>query len=313
MKTFKQFSEGYGGYSYSSTQLNLDDISSSDPLLSTVRELQNRISDDVLAESGKETELHVTVLYGLETHLPESIVRAVGDFRRFDIEFGKVRKFSQTEKGYDVLFVEAKSEELVNLNAQLKTLPHKSTHPTYHPHMTLAYVKPGTGDHLVGNTMMEGMRGLVQRIVFSSKTKGKIGIPLREDAANSANPSAIGLADTESGTNEPGVKKKDQPNTQVARRKDSTQLKECAEGQPAQFQATPQFDDTCFCGDPVFDVPTDTFMKCKAGKGKYDRYSRYFGIDEDPGKAIREHGLKNKVVVLRDEQTKAMLYLKFNK
>jgi len=69
-----------------------------------------------------------------------------------------------------------------------------------------------------------------------------------------------------------------------------------------------------FAGDCVFEVSSDTFMKCKGEKPKYARYIKHIGDDED-GQIVREYGLRNpsKGIVIKDGTYGAMMYLRRRK
>ena len=63
--------------------------------------------------------------------------------------------------------------------------------------------------------------------------------------------------------------------------------------------------------DCVFEVSSDTFMKCKGEKPKYARYIKHIGDDED-GQVVREYGLRNpsKGIIIKDSTYGAMMYLR---
>ena len=69
-----------------------------------------------------------------------------------------------------------------------------------------------------------------------------------------------------------------------------------------------------FAGAKVFKVPTTTFMRARLGKKKYARYRKILG-EIDNGEEIRQYCLKNykEPIVLEDERTGAMLYLRYGK
>jgi hypothetical protein len=69
-----------------------------------------------------------------------------------------------------------------------------------------------------------------------------------------------------------------------------------------------------FAGAKVFKVPTTTFMRARLGKKKYARYRKILG-EIDNGEEIRQYCLKNykDPIVLEDERTGAMLYLRYGK
>ena len=69
-----------------------------------------------------------------------------------------------------------------------------------------------------------------------------------------------------------------------------------------------------FAGSEVFKVPTSIFMKARFGKKRYGKYEQYVGNDE-VGETIRQYGRSNpgKPIVLQDELTGAMIYLKYGR
>ena len=69
-----------------------------------------------------------------------------------------------------------------------------------------------------------------------------------------------------------------------------------------------------FAGNKVFKVPTATFMKARLGKKKYTKWSTYVGEAEN-AEEIRAYALKNpkSAVILQDEQTGAMMYLRYGR
>lgn len=69
-----------------------------------------------------------------------------------------------------------------------------------------------------------------------------------------------------------------------------------------------------FGGKAVFKVPSDRYQKALKGKKKYEHYSSYVGRDElgeDIRAYIREN--PNAPVILEDEKTGAMVFLKYGK
>lgn len=66
-----------------------------------------------------------------------------------------------------------------------------------------------------------------------------------------------------------------------------------------------------FAGSEVFDVSADVFHKCRLGKLRYHRWSKYVG-DDDMGQKIRDYGQQNPSasIVIRNAQTGAMMFLR---
>jgi 2'-5' RNA ligase len=108
--------------------------------------------DDV---KGRENEPHVTVLYGLtETKPSPELLKIIEDTKPFTVEVGTSSMFENEE--YDVLKFDVESEDLRALNTKLKELNYTETHPGYHPHLAVAYVKKGTCKEATGQHLMVG-------------------------------------------------------------------------------------------------------------------------------------------------------------
>ena len=69
-----------------------------------------------------------------------------------------------------------------------------------------------------------------------------------------------------------------------------------------------------FAGSRIFKVPTKSFVKARLLKRKYARFEQYLG-DADVSKQIAEYANKNhrEGIVLEDEQTGALMYLRYGK
>ncbi|HEY1190588.1 MAG TPA: phage portal protein, partial [Gemmata sp.] len=165
-------------YDSSSTQVEVPE-----PLRSTVMELGRQlIPDDLLyrddSEYGRETEPHVTVLYGLETGDVGPVKAVMADAGRATVTLGRVGVFSREDKPFDVVFAEVHSPDLVKLNKVLSGLPHRNDYPEYHPHMTIAYVDKGHGSRFEGREEFVGLLFTADAITFSSNSGRRTSIPL---------------------------------------------------------------------------------------------------------------------------------------
>jgi 2'-5' RNA ligase len=164
-------------YSFSSTHVTFpDDISKK-----VIEWGKKHISDKLLVDKdkahGREDEIHVTALYGLHTESPKDVQTILKDFAPFDIRLGKVSKFEGN--GYDVIKFDVHSGPLRKLHKALQQLDHTSSHKIYHPHCTIAYVKSGSCDHLLGNEDLNNLKTTANSITFSSKNGQKTEIKLR--------------------------------------------------------------------------------------------------------------------------------------
>lgn len=153
------------GYKLSSTQIQLPPVLA-DMILDFGRSIP--AFDLCNEEGGVEEDIHVTVKYGLHTNDAADVRKAlatyVGPVR---ITLGKTNFFSSAE--YDVLYVEVDSPDLVALNERLgSSLENTTTYPTYVPHVTVAYLKPGLAVRYAGLKNFEGMTTSVGSVRFSS-------------------------------------------------------------------------------------------------------------------------------------------------
>ncbi|MFZ9876846.1 MAG: hypothetical protein ACO3EY_07315 [Candidatus Nanopelagicales bacterium] len=69
-----------------------------------------------------------------------------------------------------------------------------------------------------------------------------------------------------------------------------------------------------FGGKAVFKVSSDAFNKAKLGKRKFEHYTSYVGHN-DVANEIREYAMQNKdePIIIEDELTGAMVYLRYGK
>lgn len=106
---------------------------------------------------GRETHIHTTVCYGLDPAMDRQRIKDVVDglTAPVKVRLGKISKFEPED--YDVIKVEVESEDLHALHDVVKALGVPGeTYPDYKPHLTLAYVKKGAADTLLGQSPFEG-------------------------------------------------------------------------------------------------------------------------------------------------------------
>ena len=95
---------------------------------------------------GRESEPHITVLYGLKEEKPsEQLKKLVRGTKPFTITLERVSLFQSEE--YDVVKVGVRSDDLVALSDAIRqACPNENKFPKYVPHATIAYVKKGRAD-----------------------------------------------------------------------------------------------------------------------------------------------------------------------
>jgi len=135
----KALNEAKGKYSYGCSMLYFD--------FPQMKILHKDIDpDDIFDEKGYglETEPHVTLLYGL--HSDEIKDDDVLDASSKGIEsMGLGNPSIFTNNKYEVLKLDVEAPFLYKINAELSKMPHTTDFPDYHPHCTIAYLKPGKG------------------------------------------------------------------------------------------------------------------------------------------------------------------------
>lgn len=170
-----------GLYPYSSVQINLPSI-----LADAVHRWgnENIRERDIFCPPndlihGREDELHVTLLYGVHSHLPEETQSVLSGQNPFEVKLGRVSIFT-TSNEFDVVKIEAISPSLFYYNYLLRThLDNTPAYDSYRPHVTIAYIKK-TADytHLVGHDFFLNWQWTANTVVFSSTSGEKTPIRL---------------------------------------------------------------------------------------------------------------------------------------
>jgi hypothetical protein len=157
----------------------------------TLKDYTSKIDDDDVYDEegfGIETKSHVTLLFGLhDTEIEDSDVFDVVMKEDYpDLILDNPSLFSN--KDYDVLKFDVKypkgvdGEVLHKMNKKLMdTFPYTTDFPKYHPHCTIAYLKPGKGKKYV--EMFKDAEIIVhpKKIVYSKSTGERLTKYLKED------------------------------------------------------------------------------------------------------------------------------------
>jgi len=142
------------------------------------------LKEDDDGTAGREDEMHITLLYGLKPRRVTDTLRSeVGKVGPFEVRLGLVTVFKDSDK-QDVVKIDAESPELQDLHYAIeKAVPNENSYPTYVPHITIAYVKKGRGDRVLGDDSFRGRTFKVDKVVFKNSDKDVEEIPLRGSAA----------------------------------------------------------------------------------------------------------------------------------
>lgn len=130
---------------------------------------------------GLETDPHITLLYGL--HEGVSILEVKSVLNQLTFSTCTVHNASLfTDPEYDVLKFDVSGQNLKEANKALKEFPFTSDFDVYHPHLTIGYLKPGTGKKYT--KMLSGFKFNLTPVyaVYSMTdgTKNKIKIKVNE-------------------------------------------------------------------------------------------------------------------------------------
>lgn len=167
-----------GPHKFASTQVNLPPEVAG-PMLA----MANAIPADELAGDGIETEPHVTLKYGLHSDDPAEVVAALAGEPRISLSLGECTLFEANEaRPYDVLKIDVDSPDMVRLFEKIKaSVPNTEKWPEYHPHATIAYLKPGMGKKYIGASAVTGQAVKVSDVVFSARDGKRSVIPLASE------------------------------------------------------------------------------------------------------------------------------------
>ena len=134
---------------------------------------QDCIYEEPGEDYGREKNPHVTILYGLTEKTEKQVKNLLTKVpKKLVAQLGAVSKF-HGEK-FDVLKIDARSPQLTRLNAILrKNFENTNEFPNYIPHVTLAYVKKGTCEEFVGDTLFSGVKVLFDAFLYSNGNRAE--------------------------------------------------------------------------------------------------------------------------------------------
>ncbi len=154
-----------------------------------IQDFVSTIPEHILAEDGREYEPHVTVLFGFTGEPTARLQAFLRDYGPLRFTMGRTSRFeNQTQ---DVLKVDIDSDSLHALRDDLiREFDHVADYPDYHPHMTIAYLRPGSGREFDDYSGFEGHTVTVSQLVYSSadQPRVKTGIQLVDQANRVSDP-----------------------------------------------------------------------------------------------------------------------------
>lgn len=168
---------------FSSSQVALDAAEASE-----VRSVANTLIDaaDIDPVDGLETRPHITVKYGLHTAEAADLAPILSGEGPATAKVEGIEIFENDTK--DVVVLRVSSPDLDRLNKTIgKNLEVTDTYPDYKPHITLGYVKKGTGQKYRGaKTGLEGRELTFSAVEFSGKDRSITPIALNATRTGAA-------------------------------------------------------------------------------------------------------------------------------
>ena len=182
LKLTKLINEGKEHYDYGCVMLY---TSFPDQII----KLQDTINPTDLQDPGIEYEPHCTLLYGSHDGVTlDQVANIVNQYKFGNLKAYNPSLFENPEFDvfkYDIGYADRGGAFLHQCNEKLKSLPNTQTYPNYHPHMTIAYLKPGKGKHYMEMFKNKGANEFATsptHIMFSqpdgTKTKIDLNYPI---------------------------------------------------------------------------------------------------------------------------------------
>lgn len=144
---------------------------------------QENIDEDSLTHHGYEHSPHVTIMYGFDNDFDYTELQSILEkYPTITFTLGKIGRFENKEKGFDVIKIDVESNELQEIHKALKEKfkdKIDDDYPKYNPHLTLAYIKPGTCKNVDDHCAFESCTYIIKSLIYSfSESKYKVDVPL---------------------------------------------------------------------------------------------------------------------------------------
>ena len=122
---------------------------------------------------GRETDTHITVLYGIGTKNRDAVKSVLSKEKPVTATLGKIGCFVNNDD-FDVVIIKADSIDLSKLHKKIADELHvEETHDEYKPHATVAYVKKGNARKYAGNDIFKGKKITFDKVVFKDGVSEK--------------------------------------------------------------------------------------------------------------------------------------------
>lgn len=152
-----------------------------------VLNLRDEIDPADLDGMGVKTgPIHITVRYGIQTEDTSTIEAYLSTLAPIEARLGKTSSFEPSESSDNaaVLIAPVECPELIEVNEHLADVgDFKAPDFEYHPHVTIAYLKPGTEEKYVGSDVTEGTSFTIREVTVITPAKNRKTIALNGASA----------------------------------------------------------------------------------------------------------------------------------
>jgi len=168
-------------YKYGNTQVLIPKDSDASEAIDKIRDM---ISDEDLAGDGKDIGgNHITVRYGLQSDDLDEIIFFLKEQPKFTVTLRATSYFPPSEHSDNAIpiIVPVDSDELHRIEAKIGKYGDfaKRSFPNYHPHATIAYVKPSKAKKYKGIDLSNGKSFLADTIAITNRNGDEFPIKLR--------------------------------------------------------------------------------------------------------------------------------------
>jgi hypothetical protein len=125
---------------------------------------------------GREDRIHCTIFFGIHTPRVEPVERVLRWETPFPITLGAVSYFTNCR--FDVVKLEVFGNDLFRIHNNIALNLDSTETYKYCPHVTIAYVKKGTGHMYSGTNCFTGRKLWVSTLLFSSSSGNKYHIDI---------------------------------------------------------------------------------------------------------------------------------------
>ena len=121
---------------------------------------------------GRKKHIHTTISYGIKPDIDFEKIKDECKLKPLNVSLGEVSKFDTDDK-FDVIKITVEGSDLHDLHKKIEDeigCP-GNTYPDYKPHLTIAYVKKGSCDNLLGSAPFKGEKFILNNYDYSQAGK----------------------------------------------------------------------------------------------------------------------------------------------